>query len=143
MNIRNLDWFYAENVQKGVIRLSSDESRHIKVKRHYENEKVAVFDGKGKVGAGKIISKPNFGKAKMGPSDRGQIGDEIEIFEVHEFPKEESLTIAVAVPKGDRLDFMLQKLTELNVSTIMLMNTKRSIVMPRETKQERLKRILI
>jgi hypothetical protein len=54
-----------------------------------------------------------------------------------------SLTIATAVPKGDRLDFMLQKLTELNVSKIILMNTKRSVVMPRETKQERLKRILI
>ena len=126
MNIRHLDWFYAENIERGISKLSQNEARHLKVKRHYSDELVCIFDGKGKVGIGKIIDK-----------------DKIEVSEVREFPKEDSLTIAVAVPKGDRLDFMLQKLTELNVSTIILMNTKRSVVMPRETKQERLKRILI
>ncbi len=38
------------------------------------------------------------------------------------------LTIATAIPKGDRLEWMVQKLTELGVSEIMLMHCERSVV---------------
>jgi len=127
MDTTKLDWFYAEDIVKGIVKLSSDESRHLKVKRHYKQESVAVFDGKGKVGAGKIIDD-----------------DKIEIFEIHEFPKNDSqcsLTIATAVPKGDKFEFMLQKLTELNVKTIIPMKTNRSVVLPKNI--ERYKRILL
>lgn len=124
MNIQHLDWFYSGSVEKGTIRLSSDEARHLKVKRHYSNEQIAVFDGKGKVGIGKIID-----------------GDKIEISEVKEFPKDDSFIIASAIPKGERFDFMLQKLTELNVSTIIPMKTKHSVVVPKNI--DRYKRILL
>ena len=124
MEVADLDWFYNENISKGIITLSSDEARHLKVKRHYENERVCVFDGKGKVGVGKIVDK-----------------DKVEISEVKEFPREDSLIIAAAVPKGERFDFMLQKLTELNVSIIIPMRTKNSVVLPKNI--ARYKRILL
>ncbi len=124
MDITKLDWFYCESIRRGIIRLSQDEARHLKVKRHYADERIAVFDGRGKVGAGKIVDK-----------------DQIEVSEIKEFPKEDFLTIASAVPKGEKFDFMLQKLTELNVSTIIPMKTRYSVVIPKNI--ERYKRILI
>ncbi len=123
MNIQELDWFYSEDIGK-ITRLSSDEARHLKVKRHYENEKIVIFDGKGKVGVGKIFGK-----------------DQIEVSEIKEFPKEDNLIIASAVPKGDKFDFMLQKLTELNVSVIIPLRTKNSVVIPKNI--ERYKRVLL
>ena len=126
MNIRKLDWFYVENIpDKGLVNLSSDESRHLKVKRHKEGDKICVFNGKGKIGICKVI--------KNG----------IEIESIKEFPKDDFLTIATAVPKGERMDFLLQKLTELNVSRIIPLKTKYSIVEPKETKQKRWERIIM
>ncbi len=127
MDIRELDWFYAEVIpQKGILKLSADETRHLKVKRHYENEKIAVFDGKGTVAVAKLVGK-----------------DEIQIELVQKFQNEAFLTIATAVPKGERFDFLLQKLTELNVATIVPIKTKYSVVLPKEAKIERSNRILI
>lgn len=127
MEIQELDWFYVENLpNKGIVRLSKEESRHLKVKRHFNDEKICLFDGKGKVAVCKIIGK-----------------EEVSIDHLHEFENDAILTIATAIPKGDRLDFMLQKLTELNVAKIILMKTKYSVVEPKDSKQDRLKRILI
>ena len=124
MDFKDLDWFCSEEIVRGIVKLSQDESRHLKVKRHYDNEEVAVFDGKGKIGIGKIIDK-----------------DKIEVSEIKEVQNDSFLIIASAVPKGERFDFMLQKLTELNVSIIIPMKTNRSVVIP--NKIERYRRILI
>lgn len=58
-----------------------------------------------------------------------------------------SITIAAAVPKGDRVDWMVQKLTELGVARIVLLRCERSVVNwdaeRRERQLERLRRISI
>ena len=38
------------------------------------------------------------------------------------------ITIAAAIPKGDRLDWMVQKVTELNVDRLVLLHADRSVV---------------
>src|SRR6478609_8691653 len=38
------------------------------------------------------------------------------------------VTIAAAIPKGDRLEWMAQKLTEVGVGTIVLVDCARSVV---------------
>ncbi|MBN2420876.1 16S rRNA (uracil(1498)-N(3))-methyltransferase [Candidatus Woesearchaeota archaeon] len=126
MDFQKLDWFYSENVSLGVIKLSDDESRHLKVKRHYSDEKIVVFDGKGTIGVGNIVDK-----------------NKIKIEKIEEVADDSNLIVATAVPKGDRFDFLLQKLTELNVSEIILMKTKHSVVLPGENKIERMKRIVL
>jgi 16S rRNA (uracil1498-N3)-methyltransferase len=42
--------------------------------------------------------------------------------------REHPIVIASAVPKGDRLDWMVQKVTELGVDRLVLLETKRSVV---------------
>ncbi len=55
------------------------------------------------------------------------------------------LTIAVAMPKGDRLDWLVQKSTELGVDRLLLLHADRSVVRWKpdraETQRERLQRI--
>jgi 16S rRNA (uracil1498-N3)-methyltransferase len=53
------------------------------------------------------------------------------------------LVIACALPKGDRAQFLVEKLTELGVSELILLETERTVVHPRETKLDRLERYVI
>lgn len=53
------------------------------------------------------------------------------------------LEIAVALPKGDRVDFLVEKLTELGVTDLVPLKTAWSVVYPREAKLERLQRTVI
>ncbi len=128
MSLNDYPWFYAPELPKqGTVVLDPEEVRHLKAQRIKQEENVSLFDGKGLGAIGKLVSE---GK--------------VELLETHEVPKSEfSLAIAVAVPKGDRADWMLQKLAELSVSTIIPLKTERSVVWPREAKQERWQRILI
>lgn len=61
--------------------------------------------------------------------------------EVREAPARQC-TIAVAIPKGDRLDWMVQKLTEIGVSRIILLHCARSVVRwPAERAERQLVRL--
>ena len=48
--------------------------------------------------------------------------------DIHHGVDRPSITIAAAIPKGDRVDWMVQKLTELGVERIVLMRCERSVV---------------
>jgi 16S rRNA (uracil1498-N3)-methyltransferase len=54
-----------------------------------------------------------------------------------------SLTLATAVPKADRLDWLVEKATELGVDRLVPLVTERSVVDPRGTKLDRLRRAII
>ena len=60
-------------------------------------------------------------------------------------PEPTACTVAVAIPKGDRLEWMVQKLTEIGASRIMLTDCARSVVRwdaaKAERQLERLRRI--
>jgi 16S rRNA (uracil1498-N3)-methyltransferase len=53
------------------------------------------------------------------------------------------LTLATAVPKGDRFDWLVEKATELGVYRLSPIVTERSVVDPRPAKLERLRRRII
>ncbi len=128
MNPNKYPWFYAPELPKsGEISLDAEESRHMKAQRIKPKDKVSLFNGKGTIAIASILDEC---KARL--------------IEVHEVPKSQfSLFIAVSVPKGERADWMFQKLAELGVSKIIPLKTERSVVLPREAKQERWQRILI
>jgi len=128
INMNDYPWFYAPELpRQGEVVLDPEEVRHLKAQRVQAEEKVSIFNGKGLVGIGTVDKEGH-----------------VRLTEIHEVPKNEhSLSIAVAVPKGERADWMLQKLAELGVSTIIPLKTERSVVLPREAKQERWHRILV
>ena len=53
------------------------------------------------------------------------------------------LEVAAPVPKGDRAQFLLEKLTELGATAFIPLQTTRSIVHPREAKLDKLQRYVI
>jgi 16S rRNA (uracil1498-N3)-methyltransferase len=67
------------------------------------------------------------------------------ISEIHLEPARDTLTIGCAIPKGDRPELVVQKLTELGVDRILLFETARSVVRWDDEKRprqlERLRRI--
>jgi 16S rRNA (uracil1498-N3)-methyltransferase len=54
-----------------------------------------------------------------------------------------SLTLATAIPKGDRFDWLVEKATEVGVHRLIPLLTERSVVDPRPAKIERLRRASI
>jgi 16S rRNA (uracil1498-N3)-methyltransferase len=53
------------------------------------------------------------------------------------------LEIAAALPKGDRADFLIEKLTELGVARFVPLATARSVVRPRLERLDRFRRAVI
>jgi 16S rRNA (uracil1498-N3)-methyltransferase len=53
------------------------------------------------------------------------------------------LEIAVPLPRGDRAQFLVEKLTEIGATTYVPLLTQRSVVQPRETKIDKLERYVI
>jgi 16S rRNA (uracil1498-N3)-methyltransferase len=53
------------------------------------------------------------------------------------------LTLATAIPKGDRCDWLIEKATELGVNRLIPLITERSVVDPREAKLNRQRRAII
>ncbi len=53
------------------------------------------------------------------------------------------LEVAAPLPKGDRADFLIEKLTELGATSFTPLQTSRSVVHPRESKLDRLQRHVI
>ena len=62
---------------------------------------------------------------------------------MHELTSPCSLTLATAIPKGDRFDWLVEKATELGVARLIPLVTEHSVVDPRESKLERLRRTII
>jgi 16S rRNA (uracil1498-N3)-methyltransferase len=53
------------------------------------------------------------------------------------------LEVAAPLPKGDRAQFLIEKLTELGATAFVPLRTRRSVVHPRETRLDRLQRYVI
>ncbi|MGF1578511.1 MAG: RsmE family RNA methyltransferase [Gemmataceae bacterium] len=53
------------------------------------------------------------------------------------------LEVAAPLPKGDRAQFLIEKLTEIGVSRFVPLQTERSVVLPRDAKLEKLQRYVL
>ncbi len=117
----------------GVAVLDGDEARHLaKVRRVGLGESVALFDGAGRAGVATVV----------------EIGrDRVVLQVVAETDDDRKLSIplvlATAVPKRDRFDWLVEKATELGVTRLIPLVTARSVVDPRTTKLDRLRRLVV
>lgn len=113
------------------ITLNSEQLRHIKVLRLQAGQIIRVFDGQGHEFEGVYSEKVRSGKLKL---------------EKTVVPNPElrtHITIAVAAPKGGRLDVLVEKVSELGVRKLVPIICSRSVVKPKETKIERLRKVAI
>jgi len=121
--------FYApgENIKGNLIHIDGQEARHIlNVMRLGSGDKVVVFDGTGKEYAGFI--KEVKSKSLI-----------VEIIKVKS-PKKEilpAITLAQAIPKKQKMDYIVEKATELGVSEIIPVISERTIVKVDEIKLDK------
>jgi 16S rRNA (uracil1498-N3)-methyltransferase len=111
----------------GMLELPDGEARHVlKALRGRSGDRVEVVDGIGRLFAAEL---------------RG--GTEAVVLEELAAPDdmEAEVSLFQAVPKGGRMDLVVEKVTEVGATTIVPLLTERGVVSPREGKVDRWRRV--
>jgi 16S rRNA (uracil1498-N3)-methyltransferase len=128
------DRFFVDGpISLGEIALTGEEAHHLaNVRRFAEGDSVVLFNGDGNCYLGTVLSV-----AKRHVM--------LDVTSVEESRSElaSPCWIASALPKGDRFDFLLEKLTELGVTDFVPLRTERSVVIPKEEKRDKWRRAVI
>jgi 16S rRNA (uracil1498-N3)-methyltransferase len=121
-----------QHVTTGHLSLDPEEAHHLRdVLRMSQGEAVEVFDAEGRSAQGAITTVDARSVTVVVTGDIRQ-------------PAAKSLrwTVASAVPKGNRVDWMIEKLSELGTDRFVPLATRRSVVHPEgKGKRERWMRI--
>lgn len=126
-------FFVSGDLFPGPVDLDGPEAHHLSaVCRVRRGDTVVLFNGDGREYPAVV---EEVGKKQVA----------LRIQEVHSPQREHPyrLELASPLPKGDRADFLVEKLTELGVTLFYPLQTARSIVHPREAKLDRLRRHVI
>ncbi len=126
-------FFCPDTLVDGRAVLEGDEARHLsRVRRVGLGECVELFDGRGSTY-----------QAEVAATGRDRV--ELIVRETTFSPRSGGglLTLATAVPKGDRFDWLIEKATELGVDRLIPLVTERSVVDPRSAKLDRLRRTVV
>jgi 16S rRNA (uracil1498-N3)-methyltransferase len=117
-------------LQPGPVHIDGPEAHHLAaVCRLRPGDAVCLFNGDGR-------EYP----ATVSAVQRRSITLQIERVESVNRELPTFIEMAVPLPKGDRAQFLVEKLTELGVARLVPLRTARSVVHPGETKQEKLRR---
>lgn len=117
----------------GRVSLPEPESHHaIKVLRMKLGAEIELFDGAGNVGQGRIV-------------ELGKRDVEVEIEDCNFAPNDHhgKLTLAVALPKGDRQRGTIEKLTELGADRLIPLDTAFGVAEVNDRNQGRLERYAV
>jgi 16S rRNA (uracil1498-N3)-methyltransferase len=128
------DRFYLpEPLAIGEVTLDGSEAHHLAhVRRFVVGDRVTLFNGDGQEYPAEVLAvEKKWVRLRI-------IGVESPMRELGF-----SLHFAVALPKGDRGDFLIEKLTELGATDFTPLLAERSVVRPRETKVEKLRAAVI
>lgn len=125
-------FFLRQALPLGPAALADAEAHHLlHVLRAQVGDTVNLFNGDGEEAVAEIV------RVRKRSAD-------LNIVQSRTAPDEQqTLTLAVAIPKGDRAKWLVEKLTELGVSRLVPLRTERSIVEPRESKLDKLEQTVI
>lgn len=128
------DRFFSEvPITGNDVTLDGPEAHHLlHVMRAKEGQTLALFDDSGAEFLSEIVRL-------------GRSAVELRIVERRMVDRELSLrlTVGVALPKGDRQKWLVEKLTELGVTTLVPLSTSRSVAQPTGGAIDRLRRVVI
>jgi 16S rRNA (uracil1498-N3)-methyltransferase len=113
--------------------LAGDEARHLaKVLRAREGDAVVLFDGRGRSWSARV--------ARIG---RDTVDLDTGAPQIETAGAAVRLTLAVALPKGDRQKWLVEKLTELGVAALVPLETSRGVAEATDGARARLERGVI
>jgi 16S rRNA (uracil1498-N3)-methyltransferase len=126
--------FFSETpLASGAVWLEGDEAQHLlKILRARQGDEVLLFDGRG----GEWV-------ARVAKRERNRA--ELELLEHRDVERELpfSLHFGVALPKGDRQKWLVEKLVELGASSLTPLVTTRGVAAPSSGALDRLRRGVI
>jgi 16S rRNA (uracil1498-N3)-methyltransferase len=126
-------FFHDGPLGPGFVHLDGPEAHHLTtVRRFAAGDTVTLFNGDGREYTARVVE---LGKRRV----------ELEISSVDAPVREldNVLHIACAMPKGDRGDFLIEKLTELGVTDFTPLATERAVVKANDAKTDKLRRAVI
>ena len=113
--------FYVSELTPPQVVLSGAEAHHaLHVLRQKKGDPVELFDGMGMRAAGRIVE-----------IQRSTLTVALQTVEGPAEPPRPRIHLAFAPPKGKRLDWLLEKTTELSVASLQLLLCQRSVVTPK------------
>lgn len=124
---------YVPNIQPEILRIEDQEAHHLlNVLRLKKGDLLQVFDGCGQVAETQILATT-------------RRNADVRVLSRTTCPESamHRITVAAAPAKGDRLRWMVEKLTELGVARLVLLQTSRTVVNLGETKLEKLQSYVI
>ena len=127
---------WVEEVREpGVLVVAGDEAAHaLRVKRLEPGDRVEVLDGRGRVGEGTLLSAHKQGKSHWAA--------QIDVRSVRQAPPTSPrVVVRTGVPKGERVEQMLDGLSQVGAAAWGPLRTARSVVDPRSGKMDRLTRV--
>jgi 16S rRNA (uracil1498-N3)-methyltransferase len=128
-----MHWAWIEHLTAGDLLIEGPEAHHLlHVLRMKTGSRLTVFDGSGR-----------FASAVVVDVGRRDVRIAAELVQEIGNPHFGQLTVAAAPPKGDRLRTMVEKLTEIGVHRLVLLETERSVTAPGETRVEKLRTSVI
>lgn len=125
--------FYCPDLSADVVTIDQSEAHHaLHVLRIQADDEVGLLDGKGTLAVGAVT--------KVGRKDL-----QVRVNQRSESPPQNRsrLTVAVAMPKGDRCKWMFEKLGELGVRSIVPLQTQRANIDVKRLKLDRLHSTLV
>ena len=127
-----MHWTLVEQVQTDRVEVNDAEAHHLlHVLRFKAGSELVLFDGAGQVAHSVIESVT-----------RRSVVCRVLQRSSSVRPWGGGLTVAVSPPKGDRLRWMIEKLTELGIQRISLLRCTRTVTDPGETRLEKLRSTL-
>jgi 16S rRNA (uracil1498-N3)-methyltransferase len=125
-------FFLPQSLQLTTLELDGTEAHHLlHVLRAKVGDHIGLFNGEGDEAQAEIIQS-------------GKRSAKVRVVETWTTPAETGeLILATALPKGDRVRWLVEKATELGVSRIIPLRTARSVVEPREGKIDKLEQTVI
>src|SRR4051794_40523051 len=117
-------YFVDQPLGPGLVELDGPEAHHLAtVCRLRPGDAVVLFNGEG----------PQY-PAVVKAVARRSVTLEVGAAETPSRERPFRLEVAAPLPKGERADFLIEKLTELGVTAFTPLHTARTVVRPRETK---------
>ena len=126
-------YFVEQPISTDRATLSGAEAHHlIHVMRAAQGTRVTLFDGGGDEFAA-VVERVGRGEVELSILSRRSIDRELPF----------SLTLGVALPKGDRQKWLVEKAVELGVTSVVPLRTQRAVAQPVENALARLRRTVV
>jgi 16S rRNA (uracil1498-N3)-methyltransferase len=126
-------YFTDEPIAGGSVVLAGAEAHHlIHVMRAAPGQRVTLFDGSGDEFAA-VVERVGRAEVELMVLAREHVDRELPF----------ELTLGVALPKGERQRWLVEKAVELGVTRIVPLRTCRAVAQPGEPAMERLRRAVV